>query len=125
MPGCLKGNPAPERMMIMKKVLAAGIYRAIQFPSVEEMYRYIGEFRKKKVAVHCFGRIENPDGSVILNIITAYNQAPMYGVDDALKVVWDDQEGNRHELTFSNPEDARLEAEALKKKFDFVEVIPA
>jgi len=38
--------------------------------------------------------------------------------------VWDDQEGNRHELTFSKPEDARLEAEALKKKFDFVEVIP-
>ena len=108
----------------MKKVLAAGIYRAIQFPSKEDMNRYIKEFEKKKVLVHCFGEIVNPDGSVILNMITAYNQAPMYGVDDALKVVWDDQEGNRHELTFSNPEDARLEAEALKKKFDFVEVIP-
>lgn len=40
-------------------------------------------------------------------------------------VEWDDWEGNRHQLTFDRLEDARLEAEALKEKFDFVDVIPA
>lgn len=40
-------------------------------------------------------------------------------------VEWDDQEGNRHQLTFDRLEDAKVEAEALKEKFDFVEVKPA
>lgn len=40
-------------------------------------------------------------------------------------VEWDDQEGNRHQMTFDRLEDALLEAEALKAKFDYVNVIPA
>ena len=39
------------------------------------------------------------------------------------KVLWDDHEGRRHELPFDNPEDARLEADALKQKFDYVEIV--
>lgn len=39
-------------------------------------------------------------------------------------VEWDDQEGNRHELSFPEAkyEDALLEAEALKEKFDYVNI---
>ena len=39
------------------------------------------------------------------------------------KVLWDDFEGIRHELPFDSEEDARLEADALKQKFDYVEIV--
>ena len=39
-------------------------------------------------------------------------------------VEWDDWEGIRHELTFPEAkyEDALLEADALKKKYDYVNI---
>ncbi len=38
-------------------------------------------------------------------------------------VEWDDHEGNRHEMTFDNQEDAQLEAARLKERFDYVAII--
>lgn len=38
-------------------------------------------------------------------------------------VIWDDYSGNRNELTFETREDARIEAEALGGKYDFVDII--
>lgn len=37
-------------------------------------------------------------------------------------VIWNDFEGIQHELTFDRLEDAELEAAALEKKYDGVEI---
>lgn len=38
-------------------------------------------------------------------------------------VEWNDHEGNQHQRTFDNLDDARLEAAYLETKFDYVAVI--
>ena len=37
-------------------------------------------------------------------------------------VIWDDHEGNRHELLLDTLEDAEIEAAALREKFDYVKI---
>lgn len=37
----------------------------------------------------------------------------------AYKVEWDDHEGNRHKRTIETEEDARLEYDALLRKYDY------
>lgn len=37
-------------------------------------------------------------------------------------VQWDDHTGQRQQLAFDTLEDAQLEAQALEKKFDFVQI---
>ena len=39
-------------------------------------------------------------------------------------VIWDDHEGNRHELKLDTLEDAEIEAAALREKFDYVDIKP-
>lgn len=40
-----------------------------------------------------------------------------------VKVIWDDWEGIRNEIELRTQEDAELEAEELRKRFDFVEIV--
>lgn len=37
-------------------------------------------------------------------------------------VEWNDHEGNQHQIEFEKPEDAELEAESLREKYDGVDV---
>lgn len=38
-------------------------------------------------------------------------------------VEWNDHEGNRHERMFTSQEEAQLEADSLREKFDHVAVV--
>lgn len=49
-----------------------------------------------------------------------YHDTP---IPPRFRVVWNDWEGIEHELTFHTMEDARLEADSLKQKYDYVELM--
>lgn len=57
----------------MKKVIAAGIKQVLEFDSIEEMYRYIGQLRHRMIKHRCLHHEAYEDGRVRLWIIKAYN----------------------------------------------------
>lgn len=61
----------------MKTIRAACIKRIIELDSIQEMYRYIGKLRKKKIPHYCIEYKVREDGSVLLEINTAYNNSPL------------------------------------------------
>lgn len=61
----------------MKRIIAAGIKRLIEFDNIKEMYAYIGKLRDAGTEHRCLDHKEMPDGKVRLLIITAYNVSPL------------------------------------------------
>lgn len=61
----------------MKKILAAGIVRVLEFDSIKEMYLYIGNLRHKKIRHKVNYQEDLEDGRVLLNITTAYNNTAL------------------------------------------------
>lgn len=59
----------------MKRIIAAGIKRLLEFDTEKEMYAYIGKLRARKVPHKCLDHMKMPDGKIRLMIITNYNDS--------------------------------------------------
>ena len=61
-------------MIKAKEILAAGIVRDIQFRTVEDMEAYLDGLTSKKQKNEVLETYEREDRTVIIRIVTQYNQ---------------------------------------------------
>ena len=60
-----------------KVLLAGGIVRDFRFSSIDELERYVERLEFEGVDYQEIERCEASDGSWLLRIVTAYNNAPL------------------------------------------------
>ena len=60
-----------------RKLLGAAIVKDFRFSSVTELERYVERFEFEGVDYQEIERCEASDGSWLLRIVTAYNNAPL------------------------------------------------
>lgn len=61
----------------MKKIITACIKQLVELDSQREMYLYLGNLQKRKIAYRVLDRMETPEGKIRLIICKAYNGSPL------------------------------------------------
>ena len=60
-----------------KILLAAGLVRDFEFSSAMELIRYVNRLDQRGVQWEELGRFSRPDGTVIIRILSQYNNADL------------------------------------------------
>lgn len=69
---------------MVKKLLAAGYVRDLQFDTADALELYLYDLDHKKLQYKILDKFDRADGSVIIGILQQYNNAPLIELYDNL-----------------------------------------